>query len=142
VVADVVPPQFVAESLLDVFPAPPDGGGRVLVARAAVARDVVPDGLRAAGWTVEVVDAYQTVPAPLSRAQADAVAAADAVTFASSSSVTNLVAAVGADAVPPVVVTIGPITSATARDLGLTVTAEASPHTIDALVDAVIAALA
>ena len=49
------PSAFVAESLLEAFPAPPPDGGRVLLARAAVARDVLPDGLRAAGWEVDVV---------------------------------------------------------------------------------------
>src|SRR5205085_8251621 len=48
----LVPPRFVAESLVDTFPR---GAGTVLLTRAAVARDVLPDGLRAKGWTVEVV---------------------------------------------------------------------------------------
>ena len=62
--ADLVPDRFVAEALLDAFPAAPaDRQGRVLLARAAVARDVLPDGLRARGWTVDVVDAYKTVAA-------------------------------------------------------------------------------
>jgi len=141
-VPDLIAERFVAESLLDGFPSPSARAGRVLVARAAVARDVVPDGLRAAGWHVDVVDAYQTRPATLSAAQIAAVAAADAVTFTSSSTVTNLCDAVGADAVPATVISIGPITSATAARLGLTVTAEADPHTIDGLVSAVTATLA
>ena len=141
VVADLVPAEFVGDALLDAFPAPPPGGGRVLLARAAVARDVLPDGLRAAGWDVDVVEAYRTRPVPLTADQVEAVATADAVTFASSSSVTNLVAAVGADQVPPVIVSIGPITSEAVRSAGLEVTAEASPHTIAALVDATTTAL-
>ena len=141
VVADLVPTRFVAESLVAELPAPPPGGGLVLVARAQVAREVIPDGLRAAGWTVDVVDAYRSRPVPLTEEQAEAVAAADAVTFASSSSVTNLCDAVGVERLPPVVVSIGPITSATARGLGLAVTAEAEPHTIDGLVTAVLGTL-
>ncbi len=54
----------------------------------------------------------------------------------------NFCDAVGVERVPPVVVSIGPITSATARARGLTVTAEAAEHTIDGLVDALVAALA
>ncbi len=142
VVADLVPASFVGEGLVDAFPAPPGGGGRVLLARAAVARDVVPDGLRAAGWEVDVVDAYRSRPVPLTAAQADAVAGADAVTFASSSSVTNLCDAVGAARLPPTLISIGPVTSDTIRAHGLSVTAEADPHTIDGLVAAVQATLA
>jgi uroporphyrinogen-III synthase len=61
------------------------------------------------------------------------------VTFTSSSTVTNFLDAVGADAVPPVVAAIGPVTAATARAHGLTVDVEAEVHTIDGLVDALVA---
>jgi uroporphyrinogen III methyltransferase/synthase len=141
VVADLVPERFVAESLLAAFPAPPTGGGRVLLARAAVARDVLPDGLRAAGWEVEVVPAYRTGPAEVRPELLERIAAADAVTFTSSSTVDHFAAGVGSAPVPATVVSIGPITSATARSHGLAVTAEADPHTIDGLVAAVLAAL-
>ena len=141
VVADLVPPEYVAESLLAAFPAPPGGGGRVLLARAAVARDVLPEGLAAMGWEVEVAAAYRTVPVELTDAERELVATADAVTFTSSSTVTNLCAAVGAAGVPPVVVSIGPVTSETARANGITVTAEAAEHTIDGLVAALVATL-
>ena len=143
VVADLVPSEYVAESLLAALPSPPpDRPGRILLARAAVARDVLPDGLRAAGWEVEVVEAYRTQPAELSADDVERVAGADAVTFTSSSTVTNLLDAVGIEGAPPVVVSIGPITSATARDRGLVVTAEAAEHTIDGLVAALLATLA
>ena len=138
IVADLVPERFVAESLLEAFPAVPPGGGRVLLARAAVARDVLPDGLRAAGWQVDVVDAYRTEAAPIDDDTRAAVAAADVITFTSSSTVDRFVAAFGADAVPPVVASIGPVTSGTARDHGLTVDIEASDHSIPGLVDALV----
>jgi uroporphyrinogen III methyltransferase / synthase len=140
-VADLVPERFVAESLLEAFGDPPDGGGRVLLARAAVARDVLPDGLRARGWQVDVVESYRTVAAPFDDAARVAVAAADAVTFTSSSTVDHFVAAGGLDALPPVVVAIGPITAATARAHGIEVTATAEVHDLGGLVDAVVAAL-
>ena len=108
----------------------------MLLARAAVARDVLPDGLAAKGWDVDVVEAYRTEPVPLDEAARAAVADAEIVTFTSSSTVTNLLAAVGPGDVPPVVAAIGPITAATARDQGLTVDVEAEVHTIDGLVDA------
>jgi uroporphyrinogen III methyltransferase/synthase len=142
IVADLVPASFVGEELLASFPPPPERGGRVLLARAAVARDVLPEGLRAAGWEVDVVDAYRTRPVSLTPTEAERVATADAVTFASSSSVTNLCDAVGADRLPATLISIGPVTSDTIRAAGRTVAAEADPHTIDGLVTAVLATLA
>ncbi|MEO6318755.1 MAG: uroporphyrinogen-III C-methyltransferase, partial [Acidimicrobiales bacterium] len=84
ILADLVPETFVAEALLDALP---DGPGRILLARAEVARDVLPDGLRARGWDVDVIDAYRTVPASITDAQRAAVAEADVITFTSSSTV-------------------------------------------------------
>jgi uroporphyrinogen-III synthase len=142
VVADLVPDRFVAEALIDAFPAPSsDRAGRVLLPRAAVARDVLPDALRSAGWKVDVVEAYRTRRAPVTDDLRKAVSEADVVTFTSSSTVTNFVDAFGPDAAPPVVACIGPITAATARDQGLTVDVEADVHTIYGLVAALVAAL-
>jgi uroporphyrinogen III methyltransferase/synthase len=139
-IADLVPERFVAESLLDAFPDPEPGGpNRVLLARAEVARDVLPDGLRARGYDVDVVDAYHTVPAPVDDAARRAVADADVITFTSSSTVERFLDAVGADHVPAAVACIGPVTAATARDRGLHVDVEADVHTIDGLVDALVA---
>ena len=139
IVADLVPDEFVAESLVAAFP---EGEGSVLLPRAAVARDVLPDGLRAKGWNVDVVEAYRTErvePAPY---LVKVAAGADAITFTSSSTVTNYVEAVGADHVPPLVACIGPVTAATARAHGLSVDAVAGEHTIDGLVQALEAAFA
>lgn len=133
--ADLIPGEFVAESLLDAFD---DGPGRVLLPRAAVARDVLPDGLRAKGWTVDVVEAYRTERTNPSAAILAAAAAADAITFTSSSTVTKYVEVAGADAVPPVVACIGPVTADTARAAGLEVQVEADVHTIPGLVDALL----
>jgi uroporphyrinogen-III synthase len=139
VVADLIPERFVAEALLDAFPEPPATGGRVLIARAAVARDVLPDGLRAAGWIVVVVDVYRTEAASLTTEQVDAASGADLVTFTSSSTVDRLVEAVGADRVPPLVASIGPVTSATVVGHGLSVDIEATEHTISGLIAALVA---
>lgn len=139
VLADLIPPQYVAESLLESFPDPPAGRrGRVLLPRAAVARDLLPEGLRARGWEVDVVDAYQTVAVPLEPEPRAGLAKADIVTFTSSSTVTRFLEAAGAENVPPVVAAIGPITAATAREHGLHVDIEAEVHTIDGLVDALV----
>jgi uroporphyrinogen III methyltransferase/synthase len=140
-VADLVPGRFVAEALLDALlaaPSPGPGPPRALVPRAAVARAVLPDGLRAAGWEVDVVEAYRTVkPSPPPGALEDA-ARADAICFTSSSTVTNYIDLAGAGDVPPVVACIGPVTAATARDAGIEVTVEAAEHTIPGLVAALV----
>lgn len=142
VVADLVPDRFVAEGLLEAFPPPPAQGGRVLLAQATAARPVLRDGLEAAGWHVDAVEAYRTVHPVIDAELLERARRADAVTFTSASTVQGFVAAAGPDAVPPVVASIGPITSAAARALGLLVTVEADPHTIPGLVDALERALA
>ena len=134
----MVPDRSIAEGLLQAFPPPADGDGLVVLARAAVARSVLPDGLRAAGWEVLDVAAYRNVAARLSDDQRRAVAASDGVVFTSSSTVKRLVAEVGSDCVPPLVASIGPATSAAAEEYGLAVTVEASEHTVDGVVAALV----
>jgi uroporphyrinogen III methyltransferase/synthase len=116
----------------------------VLVARAEQARDVLPDGLRARGYDVDVLTLYRTVPVPTEAAQLETVrrGAVDAITFTSSSTVSNFHDLVGKLPEPqPLVVSIGPVTSSTARARGLRVDVEASEHTVDGVVEAVVAAL-
>ena len=136
----LVPDRSIAEGLVQSFPSPRSdrGGSLVVLARAAVARPVLPDSLRDAGWEVLDVAAYRNVAFPLNDSQRRAVAAADGVVFTSSSTVKRLVAEVGADAVPPLVASIGPATSATAAEHGLEVTVEASEHTVDGVVAALV----
>ena len=134
---DLLPERFVAESLLDAFPDPAAPGALVLLPRAAQARDVLPDGLGARGYAVDVLSVYRTVTAAPDARALTLVreGRVDAVTFTSSSTVRNFVDLVGRlPEPPPPVVSIGPVTSDTARELGLTVTAEATEHTIDGLV--------
>lgn len=142
VVADLVPDQAVAEALVVAMGPAPTPPGRVLIPRAAVGRDVLPDGLRRTGWEVEVVEAYRTVPVLLDPEQVAETATADALTFTSSSTVTNFVAAAGTAALARVVACIGPVTADTARAAGLRVDVVADPHTIDGLLDALVGALA
>jgi uroporphyrinogen III methyltransferase/synthase len=133
--ADLVPDRFVAEALLEAFPRPGADGGRVLLLRAEVARDVLPEGLRAAGWHVDVVAAYRTVAAPVTDEQRRAIADADVVTFTSSSTVDRFVSAVGVDRLPPLVACIGPVTADTASQHGIAVDVVADVHTVSGLVD-------
>jgi uroporphyrinogen-III synthase/uroporphyrinogen III methyltransferase/synthase len=143
----VVPESYVAESLV-VALENEIKGKRVLLARAAVARDVIPDALRAAGATVEVVDAYQNVipegtPERLRGALAEGL---DAATFTSSSSVEHLAAAAKAAGVSfPFAgvraISIGPITSRTLRGMGWEPAALAEPHDVSGLIEAVLRVL-
>ncbi len=135
VIADVVPERFVAEALVEALAEVPVT--RALVARAAEARDVLPDALRARGAEVDVVALYETVAESLSEDQLEAVAAADYVTFTSSSTVRFFL---GAGARPRGrLVSIGPVTSATLREHGLEPHVEAERHDIDGVVEALLA---
>ena len=134
--ADVVPERFVAEGLLEALP---DVRGKsVLVARAAEARDVLPDGLRKRGASVHVVPLYDTVAEPLSAEQRRALEGATYVTFTSSSTVRSFLD--GDRALPEAVrvVSIGPVTSQTLREHGIEPHVEAARHDIDGLVTAIV----
>jgi uroporphyrinogen III methyltransferase/synthase len=141
--ADLVPERFVAESLLEAFPTPSTPRARVLLARAEVARDILPDGLRERGYAVDVLPVYRTRPATpdpelLARVAEGRV---DAVTFTSSSTVDNFCAQLGRLPDPqPLVASIGPVTSETARARGLRVDVEAEQHTIDGLIASLLTA--
>lgn len=142
-----VPVSYVAESLIEGL-ANRASGQKILLARAAIARDVIPEALRQAGALVDVVDAYQNAlpavaPEQLRRALANGI---DAATFTSSSSATHLAEAAREAGLPwpfPQVpaVSIGPITSQTLRDLGWEPAAEATPSDIPGLIDAVVRVL-
>jgi uroporphyrinogen III methyltransferase/synthase len=139
--ADVVPEDSVAEALAAELERLPLREKRVLVARAAEARDVLPERLREAGADVHVVALYETVREELDERRLHEIASADYLTFTSSSTVRNFVEAIGGVDRRPAnarVVSIGPITSGTARDLGLRVDVEAARHDVDGLVDALV----
>ena len=138
---DLVADRAVAESLLEALGDPPGSGARLLLARAEVGRDVLPEGLIARGWAVDDAAAYRTVTPPPDPDLGAKVAQADAVAFTSSSTVTGFLSRFGIDAMPPVVACIGPISATTARNLGVDVDAEADPHTLPGLTAALIGCL-
>ena len=140
--ADLIPQRSIGEGLADAFPQAPTTGGRVLLPAAAAARDVVPDGLRAKGWTVDRVEAYRTVAAAPTRAALAAAAHADAIAFTSASTVHSYLAIDPPRSADAIVVTIGPATTSAALAGGLAVHTTADPHTIDGLIDALVLALA
>jgi len=139
ITADVVPARFVAEALVEALAEVEVAGKRVLVARAAEARDVLPDALRERGAEVDVVSLYETVRETPDEAAIEAAQGADYVTFTSSSTVRNLTEALG-DRFPrdARIVSIGPVTSEAARAAGLEVHAEADPHDVDGLLAALL----
>lgn len=138
---DVVAEVSTAEGLLDALKDIDVTAERVLIARASEARDALPDGLAERGADVVVVPLYDTVAEQLDESQLAAVDEADFVTFTSSSTVRFFLEALGERGFPASarVISIGPITSATARELGLEVHAEASQHDIGGLVDTLLA---
>ncbi|MDX6672787.1 MAG: uroporphyrinogen methyltransferase / synthase, partial [Solirubrobacteraceae bacterium] len=138
--ADVLPERSVAESLVEALREVPVE--RALIARAAEARDVLPDALRERGAEVDVLALYKTIAEPLDDGTLAATRAADYVTFTSSSTVRFFLAAAGGDAglsAGTRIVSIGPVTSSTLREHGLEPHVEAARHDVDGVLDALVA---
>jgi uroporphyrinogen-III synthase len=149
----VMPPHYVAESVVESL-RDRVKGKRVLLARARVARDVIPSELRKLGADVDVVEAYETVVPESSRVRIrelleDGSRRPNLITFTSSSTVRNFVALVGSSIGKQQgtnllrdidLASIGPVTSATLRELGLRVDIEAKEYTIPGLIEAIGAA--
>jgi uroporphyrinogen-III synthase len=146
---DLVPEKYVAESVIASLAAVAPGT-KILLARAHIARDVIPEALRSSGAQVDIVDAYQTIVPAGSEARIRELFGQvghvpDAVTFTSSSTVSNFVALLKESgiAVPPPGVralSIGPITSTTLREHGWEPFAEAEVFDVAGLVSAVVSA--
>ena len=139
--ADVVPDEYVAEAVVEALRGQIAVGDRVLLPRAESARAELVRGLEAMGAAVDEIPIYRAaVP---SEASPEALAELregriDIVTFTSSSTVRNLVAMLGDGSAleRPLIACIGPITSQTARELGLRVDVQASEYTVEGLVAA------
>ncbi len=142
---DLVPPVFVAESLGEAL-RPLVAGAAVLLVRAEVAPEVLPEMLRAAGALVTIASAYRTV-VPKQSVEAlrtlfsEGVNYPDAVTFTSGSTVTNLLTLLDAGGLtlPPgiALVSIGPVTSRALREAGMEPSGEAEEATLESLCEAV-----
>ena len=144
---DVVPKKYVAESVVKSLRTKVKGK-RVLLARARVARDVIPRELRTLGAIIDIVEAYETIVPRQSRdrlrkALADPKRRPTMATFTSSSMVRNFVTLAGKKIAQAAVqrglrlASIGPVTSATLRELALPVHVEAQKFTIPGLVEAI-----
>jgi len=142
--ADLVPEEYVAEAVADLLEAQGVAGWRVWLPRAALARDVLPDRLRAAGAEVEVLALYRTVLPPGTLQQLAALLAdgrVDAVTFTSSSTVRHFQTALTGAPFPAgaIAACIGPVTAATAREAGFPVDLVAAEYTTAGLAAALAA---
>ena len=147
---DVVPEEYKAEALIGALDAGSLAGERVLIPRAKVAREILPDRLREAGAEVVVPPAYESAPSSEGKEEVSLRLQSgeiDCVTFTASSTAENFVAAFGPEESARLldetrVACIGPITADTARKNGLRVDAEADEYTISGLVEAVTGLLA
>ncbi len=139
--ADLVPDEYVAEAVVEALAAETDlQGVRILIPRAEVARSVLPTSLRERGAIVVEVAAYRSKPdGPQAEEMERRLRAGEVhlITFTASSTVRNYVELVGTDTGGARIASIGPITSQTARELGLTVDIEAEDYTIPGLLEAI-----
>jgi uroporphyrinogen III methyltransferase/synthase len=136
---DIVPARSTAEGLVEALA--DVEVRRALIARAEEGREVLPDALRRRGAEVEVLALYRTIAEPLSDGERAAALEADLLVFASSSAVKAFHAAAGTLGGSSIA-SIGPATSATIRELGGEVLIEASEHTPDGLIGAILEASA
>lgn len=139
---DYIPSEFVAEAVIRDFPVDV-AGKKILIARAREAREVLPEKLKELGADVHISVVYETIVEDSDAESVREMLAAgevDAVTFTSSSTVKNFVSLVGGFELPDnvTVACIGPITAATARELGFTPDVVADEYTIDGLVQALL----
>jgi uroporphyrinogen-III synthase len=146
----LMPEEYVAESLVEAFRREEHlEGRRILLPRAAVARDVVPQQLRAHGSTVDVIEAYRTQQDPEAAQRIHHIFGGthkpDWITFTSSSTVTHFVSAASSSGSASnylagvKVASIGPVTSDTVRRHGMEIAVEADPFTVEGIVEAILA---
>jgi len=138
---DLMPSDSIAEGLLEFLPGPGAGGGTMLLARAAEARALLPDGLRQRGWDVNDVAAYRTIGLPVAAPDVEACRHADVAAFTSASTVRHLVEGVGRENLPPVLAYIGPASADQGHALDLATDIVSTEHSIPGLVHAIAEAI-
>jgi len=140
---DLIPGEYISEGVVKAFANMDLKGKRVLLPRAAEARDVIPEGLAVRGAAVDVVTAYRTVRSDRTREELETIFAegkADVVTFTSPSTVHHFLDILGGpESLPPElrIACIGPITAAAARKAGLTIHIHQEEYTIPGMVAAI-----
>ena len=145
-VVDVLPQHYVAEDVVRSLRKLVKGE-KILLARAKVARDLIPEELRHCGAQVDVVEAYQTMIPDDAKQRVseifDGSSLPDAITFTSSSTVKNFLSVVVGTQIPAKLAkvkfaSIGPVTSETLREYGLPVHVEADEYTMEGLAQAIV----
>ncbi len=138
---DLVPEEFVSEGVVKAFAGEDLAGSRVLLPRAAEARDVIPEGLAALGARCDIATTYRTVRSDRTASELEPLFAdgkVDAITFTSPSTVKNFLGNHGAGFPPPAgvrIACIGPVTAAAARKAGLPVDILQERFTIPGMVE-------
>ena len=141
---DLVPDEFMAEGILKSFAALDLSGKKILIPRAKIARDILPEGLKKVGALVDVVTTYRTINSGAKKEDLTALIEAgevDVVTFTSSSTVTNFIEIMGEGYVlPPQIKTacIGPVTAVAAKKAGLRIDMTQEEYTMNGLVQSLI----
>ncbi len=142
---DAMPKRYVAEEVVSLFESADVTGKKILLPRAAVARDLIPRRLTEMGALVTEVAAYRTVrPRGVGRTLKGLLStdSVDCITFTSSSTCSNLVALLGKNGLKLLkgvkLFSIGPITTNTAREEGLRIAATAAEYTLEGLVDCMV----
>lgn len=139
---DFVPSHSNPEAFVNEFPAPTAPvSEHVAYFASEIARPMIDEGLRARGYIVDRVTAYQTIQATVSPYVRHRAHGADAIIFTSTSTVSGAVSIFGTKHLPRRIISIGPSTSAAIREHGLEVTKEAREQRLDALVSSLIAAI-
>ncbi len=142
--ADYVPSEFTAEAIVRHFKNYASENKKALILRAKEGRDVMPDGLRKAGFSVRVIDLYRTICRKETAVILKEVfkAGVDIITFTSSSTVKNFIALLGKNykrfLCGVKLASIGPVTSQTLRKFGLRPAIQAKVYTIEGLIKAIV----
>ncbi len=137
VAVELVPAEHTAAALVSALGPPVSGSGnRVLLPVSAIAPTGPSEELSRAGWEPERIGVYRTEARPLGPGDLSALGGAGVVTLTSGSAARAYVTAMGVNQ-GHLIASIGPSTTAVARDLGLEVHAEADPHTAAGLANAV-----
>ncbi|MBT6601866.1 MAG: uroporphyrinogen-III C-methyltransferase [Nitrospina sp.] len=141
---DIVPENYIAESLIESIGKENIKRKKFLLPRASIARDILPNTLREMGASIDVVPAYQTISPQssdssfLKRLNEDSI---DVITFTSSSTVTNFVDRLNKENIKKIkkiiIACIGPVTQKTAEDCGLKVSIVPNEYTVAGLITAI-----
>lgn len=140
---DLIPEDYVSESVVAAFEKVGVAGKNILIPRAEIARDIIPGSLSGMGAICDVITAYRTAPSGRKGedfreiAERDAI---DVITFTSPSTVDNFIDIVGRNNIPEdtKIACIGPVTKKAAEEAGLAVHIMEGPYTMEGMVNAMI----